>query len=69
MQDYEIRLHRADGALSIVMMTAAASDVDAREQAGSFLKEDIVDARIWCGSKLIALMHASGHSAKTVAFG
>lgn len=71
MQDYEIRLYRADGTLSIVMITAAASDADAKEQAGSLLREDVMDAQIWCGSKLTASVRANGRitSKKTAALG
>ena len=68
MQDYEIRLYRADGTLSIVMITAAASDADAKEKAGSLLREDMMDAEIWRGSKLTASVHANGRiSSKTAA--
>jgi hypothetical protein len=60
MQDYEIRLYRADGTLSIVIITTAASDADAKEQAGSLLREDMMDAQIWCGSKLTVSVRANG---------
>ena len=71
MQDYEIRLYRADGTLSIVMITTAASDTVAKEQAGLLLRHDMMDAQIWCGSKLTASVHADGHigSKKTAALG
>jgi hypothetical protein len=45
--DYEIRLHHADGTLSLVMITSAASDADAKAQALKKLKEGLANAHIW----------------------
>ena len=51
--DYEIRLHHADGTLSIVMMTAAVSDADASAQAKLMLKDGLANAHIWRDGKLV----------------
>jgi hypothetical protein len=41
MKEYELRLHRADGTLSIVMKTVALDDSDARSCASRMLSGDI----------------------------
>jgi hypothetical protein len=41
MKEYELRLHRADGTLSVVMKTSAADDSDARLCASRMLSGDI----------------------------
>jgi hypothetical protein len=52
IRDYEIRLSRADGALSIVMLTSAISDADAKAQAYGMLKDGLASAEIWQGLTL-----------------
>ncbi len=47
IRDYEIRLSRADGSLSIVMLTSAISDADAKAQALGMLKSGLASAEIW----------------------
>lgn len=47
MQDYEVRLYRADGALSVIMKISANGRLDAQAQASAMLKGDIVRAEIW----------------------
>jgi hypothetical protein len=49
MTDYEIRLFKADGTLSLVMMIVANGKADARFQAGAMLKGGVVKAEIWSG--------------------
>jgi hypothetical protein len=56
--DYEIRLHHADGTLSLVMMTAAISDADAKAQAIRLLKEGLANAHIWRDGKLVDSVYA-----------
>jgi hypothetical protein len=41
MKDFEIRLHRADGAISIAMAVNAHCPYDAKAQADQMLKDDI----------------------------
>jgi hypothetical protein len=55
---YEIRLHRSDGALSIVMKMMAAGEAGAKHQALNMLVGGISDAHIWCGDDLIASIYA-----------
>ena len=56
--DYEIRLHHADGTLSLVMMTAAYSDADASAQARIMLKSGLANAQIWRDGKLVDAVYA-----------
>jgi hypothetical protein len=51
--DYEIRLHHADGRLSIVMLTSTVGDADAKAQALRMLKDGIANAHIWRDGKLV----------------
>jgi len=51
--DYEVRLHRADGHLSIVMVILATSDRDAKNQAQSMLRDSIVNAHVWRDGRLV----------------
>lgn len=45
--DYEIRLHRADGKLSLIAMVVAANAEDAEHQASDLLKGYLTNAYIW----------------------
>jgi hypothetical protein len=56
--DYEIRLHHADGTLSIVMITAAVSDADAAGQARIMLRDGLANAHIWRDGKLVDSIYA-----------
>ncbi len=56
--DYEIRLHRADGTLSIVMLVSAVGDLDARSQAADMLKGEMSNAHIWRDGKLVDSVYA-----------
>jgi hypothetical protein len=49
MSDYEIRLFKRDGSLSIIMAVVANGPSDARNQAWATLTDDIVKAEIWSG--------------------
>lgn len=53
MSVYEIRLHRPDGALSIVMKAMATGDIDAKSQALAMLCGGICSAQIWRDDNLI----------------
>ena len=46
-KDYEIRLHRSDGELSLVAILPAMGDEDAKRLAKSMLQADLTDAHIW----------------------
>jgi len=46
-RDYEIRFHRADGKLSLVMFVPALSDADAEHQAKKMLLAGLSNAHIW----------------------
>lgn len=56
--DYEIRLHRIDGTLSVVMWISAAGDGDARRQAQEMLREGLSNAHIWRDGKLMDSLYA-----------
>jgi len=56
MPEYEIRLHKADGTLSIVMKTHARDDSDAKAKATDMIKGDIIYARILSGEEEIAVV-------------
>ncbi len=56
--DYEIRLHHADGTLSLVMITAAVSDADAKAQAALMLKDGLANAHIWRDGTLVDSIYA-----------
>jgi hypothetical protein len=46
MSEYEIRLFKRDGSLSIIMVVMANGPSDARDQAWAMLTDDIVKAEI-----------------------
>lgn len=56
MREYEMRLHRRDGVLSVVMKTLAIDDNDAQRAASQFLIGDIANARIFSGDKAVGLV-------------
>ena len=56
MREYEMRLHRPNGILSVVMKTLAIDDNDARRAASQFLIGDIVNARIFSGDRAVGLV-------------
>ena len=55
--DYEIRLHHADGTLSIVMMVSAIGDADAGAQATKMLEDGLASAHIWRDGTLIDTLY------------
>jgi hypothetical protein len=50
---YEIRFHRQDGRLSLVMLVPAASEADAKAQARRMLMGDLANANIWRAGTLV----------------
>jgi hypothetical protein len=52
-RDYEIRLHYADGTLSVVMIASAVSDRDAAAQARFMLRDGLANAHIWRDGELV----------------
>jgi hypothetical protein len=58
MSNYEIRLHRPDGSLSIVMKVAAVGDTDAKNQALIMLHNGISNAHIWRDDNLVGSVYA-----------
>ena len=65
MSDYQIRLHKLDGALSIIMMVSAIGDTDAKNQALLMLKNGLSNAYIWREKKLVASIDAPLDLAKS----
>lgn len=57
-RDYEIRLHHADGSLSILMLTAAASDSEAKRRARAMLSHGLTNAHIWRDGELVDSVYA-----------
>ena len=53
LPDYEIRMHHADGPLSVVMMISAIGDADAKAQAIKFLEDGLASAHIGRDGKLV----------------
>jgi hypothetical protein len=51
--EYQLRLFRENGALSIVAVTNAMGVSDATYQAEKFLTAQITKREIWCGGALI----------------
>ena len=47
MKDFEVRLYRADGALTIIMLTAANGLCEAEAAALDLLRGDIARGEIW----------------------
>jgi len=56
MSDYEIRLFKADGTLSIVMIVVAINSENAAQQAFPMLEDGIVKAEIWSGLDLVEVV-------------
>jgi hypothetical protein len=59
MSVYEIRLHRPDGTLSVVMKVMATGDADAKTQALIMLAGGISNAHIWHDDDFIGSIYAS----------
>lgn len=57
--EYEIRLHRPDGALSIVLMTLATGDDQAKSQAHALLRNRMARAHVWRDGELVDSLHAA----------
>lgn len=56
--EYEIRLHRADGTLSIVLMTLALGPEQAKTQASALLRNGMVSAHVWHDGELVGSFRA-----------
>ncbi len=57
VNDFEVRLYKADGKLSIVMAIVGMGPQDAKSQAARMLKDEITYAIIWQGLTEIATVH------------
>jgi hypothetical protein len=57
MADYEIRLFKADGSLSIILVLVAIGAFDARAQALVMLKEGMARAEIWTGITFVETVY------------
>jgi hypothetical protein len=53
ISEYQLRLFRDNGVLTIVAVTNAMDPSDATYQAERFLTADITKIEIWCGGALI----------------
>jgi len=69
MEYYEVRLFKADGAVSIVMVTTAASERDAELQAVAMLKGEIVRVEIWSEGVLLLRLCQYSRRAKAATIG
>ena len=58
MPDYEIRLYRADGTLSIIMKTFAGGPIEIQATASAMLKGDVVRAEVWNDHRYIEALEA-----------
>ncbi|HTT99459.1 MAG TPA: hypothetical protein VMF58_15535 [Rhizomicrobium sp.] len=56
MREYEMRLHRPNGVLSVVMKTLAIDDNDARRAASQYLIGDIAWARIFSDEEAVGVV-------------
>jgi len=54
---FEIRLHKADGTVAIIMTVNAFGAGDAEIQAVKMLKDDLAYAIIWDGLREVATVH------------
>ena len=57
--EYEIRLHRADGTLSIVLMTLALTHEQAKTQACALLRNGMANAHVWRDGELVDSLRAA----------
>jgi hypothetical protein len=57
VSSFEIRLHKADNTVSIVMTVNAHGHYDAELQARKMLQDDIAYAVIWQGLAEVATVH------------
>jgi hypothetical protein len=63
IREYEIRLYKDDGALSMVMSLAARSDIEAELEAHRMVRGAIVLAHIWRDEKLVgSVLQMTGKS-------
>jgi hypothetical protein len=53
ISEYQLRLFRGNGALSIVAVTTAMDVSDATYQAEKFLTAEITKIEVWCGGALV----------------
>jgi len=53
MIDYQIRLYKIGGALSVIIPVVAIDLADARLQAFAMFKEGMVEAEIWTNLNLL----------------
>ena len=53
ISEYQLRLFRDNGVLSIVAVTSAMDSTDATYQAEKFLTAEITKIEIWCGGALV----------------
>ena len=57
VSEFEIRLHKSDGTLSMIMTVVAFGAPGAKLQAVRLLKDDIAYAIIWQGLSEVATVH------------
>jgi hypothetical protein len=57
VSEFEVRLHKADGTLSIIMTINAFGPDDAKLWAVRMLKDDLAYAIIWHGLVEVATVH------------
>ena len=62
--DYEIRLHKVDGTLSITKAIVAIGTADAAARAAKMLKGDLAYAIVWEGLEEIATVHRDSPTEK-----
>jgi hypothetical protein len=56
MNDYEIRLYRADDTLALIVKTAASGLAEIEEAASAMLKGNIVRAELWGEQRRMAVL-------------
>jgi hypothetical protein len=59
MQNYEIRLHKADGRYSASCFSAFVSDRDALASARMLLSEGLPSATVWADSRRVGVVARS----------
>ena len=57
-REYQIRLYRDDGSLSMVMLFMASRDSIAEHEAERMLNGELTSAHIWNGDKLVRTLHS-----------
>lgn len=58
--EYQLRLFRDNGVLSIIAVTSAMDPSDATYQAEKFLTADITKIEVWCGGALVKTVRQTG---------